>query len=158
MEIGHGLQYLPTPGFRPTNTSTLVSLRRMQPQQPVEMVLLRQLASYLALPVWMMDGNGDLIYYNEPAERLLGINFDDVGPLHADQLAGMFQATDRQGEPIADRDLPVVSALVERKPSHGQIRFCGMDGVWRDVDVSALPVEGQGSRFLGVFATFWESD
>lgn len=130
----------------------------MQKQQPVEMVLLRQLASYLTLPVWMMDDGGDLIYYNEPAEKLLGINFDDAGPLHADQLAGMFRATDQQGEPIDDQDLPVVSALVNRKPSHGQIRFCGMDGVWRDVDISALPVEGQGARFLGIFATFWESD
>lgn len=130
----------------------------MQRQQPVEMVLLRQLASYLTLPVWMMDHQGDLIYYNEPAERLLGINFDDAGPIHAEELAGMFRITDQQGAPIEDSNHPVAAALAKRKPSHGQIRFCGMDGVWRDVDVSALPVEGQGSRFLGVFATFWESD
>jgi hypothetical protein len=31
-----------------------------------------------------------------------------------------------------------------------------MDGIWRDVEVSAIPLEGQGGRFLGVFVTFWE--
>ena len=130
----------------------------MSAQQSVEMILLRQAASYLTLPIWMMDENGNLLYYNEPAERLLGVQFDDAGPLHADQLAEMFRATDLEGEPLADKELPVVSALIKRKPAHGQIRFCGFDGVWRDVNIAALPVEGQGGRFLGVFATFWESD
>jgi hypothetical protein len=31
-----------------------------------------------------------------------------------------------------------------------------MDGEWRAVEVTALPIEGQGGRFLGVLATFWE--
>lgn len=130
----------------------------MQKQQPVEMILLRQLASYLTLPIWMMDAAGNLLYYNEPAEALLGVQFDNAGPLKADQLAGMFRATDLNGEPIADEDLPVVRALMTRRPKHREIRFCGMDGVWRDVGISAMPVEGQGGRFLGVFATFWETD
>lgn len=129
----------------------------MPPQQPVEMILLRQLASYLTLPVWMMDANGNLIYYNEPAEKLLGVQFDDAGPLHADQLTEMFSTTDLDGNPIEDHELPVVAALLNRHPSHGQVRFCGFDGVWRDVEISAIPVEGQADRFLGIFATFWES-
>ncbi len=130
----------------------------MAPQQPVEMVLLRQLASYLTIPIWMMDLEGNLIYYNEPAERLLGVTFDDVGPLHADQLATMFMVTDLDGESMPDEEVPVVAALVKQKPAHDKIRFCGFDQVWREVEVSAIPVEGQGGRFLGVFATFWESD
>ena len=122
------------------------------------MVLLRQLASYLTIPIWMMDLEGNLIYYNEPAEKLLGVTFDDVGPLHADQLTTMFMVTDLEGESMPDVEVPVVAALVKQKPAHSKIRFCGFDQVWREVEVSAIPVEGQGGRFLGVFATFWESD
>lgn len=129
----------------------------MSTQQPVEMILLRQLASYLALPIWMMDQEGNLLYYNEPAEKLLGVQFDDAGPLHADQLTTMFRTTDLEGEPLEDAELPVVGALVNRRPAHREIRFCGFDGVWRDVEISAMPIEGQGGRFLGVFATFWET-
>jgi PAS domain S-box-containing protein len=128
----------------------------MSPQQPVEMILLRQLAGYLTIAIWMMDSRGNLVYYNEPAERLLGVTFDDAGPIHADHLSEMFRATDFEGNSLADTSLPIVRALLEHKPIHGEIRFCGMDGVWRDIEISAFPIEGQASRFLGVFATFWE--
>lgn len=129
----------------------------MADQKPIELILLRQLASYLTVPIWMMDRDGNLLYYNEPAEKLLGVTFDDAGPIHADQLTEMFMATDLEGEPLDDIELPVVAALEKQRPAHRKIRFCGFDGVWRDVDISAIPVEGQGARFLGVFATFWES-
>jgi PAS domain-containing protein len=128
----------------------------MTSQQSVEMILLRQLASYLNLPIWMMDATGNLLYYNEPAEGLLGVRFDDAGPITADQLADLFKATDLEGNPIPDSEMPVVMALTDHHPAHRPIRFCGFDGVWRDVEISAMPVEGQGGRFLGVFATFWE--
>lgn len=128
----------------------------MTEQRPVEMILLRQLASYLTLPIWMMDAEGNLLYYNEPAERLLGVRFDDAGPIKADQLTEMFRTTHLDGEPMPDKEMPVVKALTERYPAHDAIRFCGFDGRWRDVEVSAIPIEGQGHRFLGVCATFWE--
>ena len=128
----------------------------MRSQQPVEMILLRQAASYLTIPVWMMDHDGNLIYYNDPAEELLGVRFDDVGPIQADKVGEMFQVTDADGEPLLDHQLSIVVALMKRTPDHSQVRFQGFDGVWRDVSVSAMPVEGQGGRFLGVFATFWE--
>ena len=34
----------------------------------VEIILMRQFASYLALPIFVVDPKGDLIYFNEPAE------------------------------------------------------------------------------------------
>ncbi|HEU5113218.1 MAG TPA: PAS domain S-box protein [Acidimicrobiia bacterium] len=125
-------------------------------QQPVEMILLRQLASYLAIPMWMMDDTGNLIYYNEAAEDLLGIRFDDVGPITSENLVGAWKVTQLDGSALPEYDFPVVTALSKRKPAHRAIRFQGMDGVWRAVEVTALPIEGQGERFLGVLATFWE--
>jgi PAS domain S-box-containing protein len=125
-------------------------------QQPVEMILLRQLASYLAIPMWMMDDTGNLIYYNEAAEGLLGVRFDDVGPITSENLVGAWQVTRLDGSDLPEYDFPVVTALSKRKPAHRAIRFQGMDGVWRAVEVTALPIEGQGERFLGVLATFWE--
>jgi PAS domain-containing protein len=130
----------------------------MRVQQPVEMILLRQVASYLTIPIWMMDSDGNLVFYNEPAEALLGIQFDEVGPVHADQLGEMFRITRVDGAPMGEMEFPVLRTLAKRIPDHGEVRYCGMDGVWRDVAVSAIPVEGQGDRFLGVFATFWEID
>lgn len=125
-------------------------------QQPLEMIILRQLAAHLTMPMWMMDGDGDLIFYNEPAETLLGVRFDDAGPISADQLVGMWKVTDLDGELLPEADFPVVAALTRQVPGHRAVRFQGRDGEWRAVEVTAIPIEGQGNRFLGVLATFWE--
>jgi len=122
------------------------------------MILLRQLASYLATPIWIMDDSGDLLYYNEPAEKLLGVQFDNAGPIQANELASMFEVTHLDGEPLSDFELPVVVALTKRLPAHLAVRFHGLDGIWREVEVTATPVIGQGDRFLGAFATFWERE
>ncbi|MGH8959308.1 MAG: hypothetical protein ACRDVK_11630 [Acidimicrobiia bacterium] len=127
------------------------------PQIPVEMILLRQAASYMTLPILMMDAGGSLLFYNEPAERLLGISFDDAGPIAATQLGGLFEATDLDGNPLEDADIPVVAALIHRKPYHRRLRFRGLDGAWHDIEATAIPVEGHGKRFVGVLATFWEA-
>lgn len=127
-------------------------------QQPLELILLRQLASHLVLPMWMMDEQGNLIYYNEPAESLLGVRFDDVGPITSEQLVATWQVTQLDGSPLPDYELPVVAALSKHKPAHKSVRFRGLDGVWRAVEITALPLEGQDGRFLGVLATFWEVD
>ena len=128
----------------------------MRNQQPVEMILLRQVASYLAIPIWIMDAEGNLAYYNEPAEMLLGIRFDDVGPVHVDEIDEVFEVTDLEGEPIPDQELPIVLALKTKAPHHRDMRFRRPDDAWRDISVTAMPIEGQGGRFVGVFATFWE--
>lgn len=125
-------------------------------QQPLEMIILRQLASYLTIPMWMMDDAGDLIFYNEPAEALLGVQFDDVGPIRAEQLVGMWQVTDTDGELLPEAEFPVVAALTRQVAGHRAVRFQSKDGEWRDVEVTAIPIEGQGKRFLGVLAMFWE--
>ncbi|HSL26160.1 MAG TPA: PAS domain S-box protein [Acidimicrobiia bacterium] len=128
----------------------------MTSQQPVELILLRQLASYLTIAMWMMDASGNLLYYNEPAEGLLGVRFDEVGPLRADQLVELFEVRDLDGEVIPDSEFPVGVALARHAPAHRALRFCARDGVWRKVEVTAMPIEGLASHFLGVLATFWD--
>jgi len=35
--------------------------------KPVELILMRQLASYLAMPIFVVDPVGNVLFYNEPA-------------------------------------------------------------------------------------------
>lgn len=124
--------------------------------QPLEMILVRQLASYLAVPIWVTDHEGNLVYYNEPAEELLGVSFEDAGPINAERLATMFRTTDLDGNPLGPNELTVSRSLSSRAPAHGDLRFSGFDGVVRTIEVTAIPITGQGDRFLGVMVTFWE--
>ncbi|MCH7578292.1 MAG: PAS domain-containing protein [Chloroflexi bacterium] len=124
---------------------------------PIELILLRQCASYLAMPIWLMAENGDLLFYNEPAESVLGRRFDEAGEMPGAELAAMFQTTAEDGSPLEANDLPVNIALTERRPAHRRMRIRGLDGAWRKIEVTAFPVEGQGGRHLGAVAIFWEA-
>jgi len=130
----------------------------MSSQQPIEMILLRQLAHHLASPIWILEATGELVFYNEPAEHLLGIKFGDVGPLVAVELTEMFEVTEADGASLAESDFPIADALINRTPANRLVRFGAKDGVRRLVEVLAMPIVGQGNRFLGVLATFWEPE
>ena len=107
------------------------------PQQPVEIILLRQWASYVTTPVWIMGPDGSLLYYNHAAEPVIGQPFDEAGEMSGEALADLFQTTAPDGSPLAADQLPINIALTERRPDHSLwfgfapgLRADG-DTVWR---------------------------
>lgn len=126
-------------------------------QNPIEIILLRQWAEHMDIPVWIMDPSGDLAYYNEAAEAIVGVRFDEAGAIQADQLADVFTTTDVDGSPLENEDLPVVVALTKQVPHHRLVRIRGLDGSWRLLEVTAFPLKAEGGLFLGAVAFFWES-
>ncbi|MDP9238763.1 MAG: PAS domain-containing protein [Chloroflexota bacterium] len=125
-------------------------------QREIEIILLRQWASHMSLPIWVAGTNGDLLYYNEPAEELLGVRFDEAGVMPLAKLAEIFQVTAADGSPMRADDIPLAVALQKGQPSHQRLRYCGLDGAWRDVELTAFPFEGEGRRPLGAVAIWWE--
>ncbi len=124
-------------------------------QEPIEMILLRQWASYIAVPIWIADVEGNLVYYNEPAETLLGRRFDEAGEVNAGLLSELFVTSDLDGGPVPSDELPLLRALVKREPAHRALRITTTAGATHEIEVTAVPIEGQGGRHLGAFATFW---
>jgi PAS domain-containing protein len=127
------------------------------PQKEIEVILTRQLASYLAIPVFLVDTEGTLLFYNEPAERLLGRRFEETGEMPVAEWSTMFTPMDEQGAPLAPEALPLVIALAERRPAHRTFCIRGLDGVLRHIEVTAFPLIGEVERHLGAVALFWEA-
>jgi PAS domain-containing protein len=125
-------------------------------QHPVEIILLQQWASLMAVPVWITDADGRLVYYNEPAETIVGVRFDDAGELPAEDLVDRFEMCDVDGTPLSNDDRPLMIALTKQKPAHRRMRILGSDRQWREIEVTAIPINGEGNRHLGAMATFWE--
>ncbi len=125
-------------------------------QQPIELILTRQWASYLTMPVFVADADGNLLYYNEAAEELLGRRFDEAGEMPLLELANIFQITHEDGSAMQPLEMPLGIALLERKPAHGRVGFKGLDGIIHMIEVTSFPLEGQGGRHLGALAIFWE--
>jgi PAS domain-containing protein len=125
-------------------------------QKEIEVILARQLSDYLAMPVFIVDPQGTLIFYNEPAERILGLRFEETGEMPAGEWATVFEPTDEAGQPLNPGRLPLIIALTERRPAHRDMWIRGLDSVLRHIEVTAFPLIGQAERFLGGIALFWE--
>jgi PAS domain-containing protein len=126
------------------------------PQQEIEMILVRQLASYLAMPIFIVNLRGTLVFYNEPAESILGRRFEETGEMPIAEWSTIFKPTDKAGQPIAPEDLPLAIALAERRPAHCALWIQGLDKVQRHLEVTGFPLIGQANRYLGAIAIFWE--
>jgi PAS domain S-box-containing protein len=128
------------------------------PQQPIEMILLRQLAEHLAIPMWVIDAKGDLVFFNEAAEPTLGIRADDVDQMPFEAWTTGFAPRDLEGNPIAAEELPPVKALREKKPQHDSLEITGGDGVARQIVITAFPLTGGHGDVMGSVTMFWESN
>ena len=126
--------------------------------QDIELILLRQWASHLTMPIFLCDHDGHLLFYNEAAEALLGRRYDEAGEMPVSELANIFETKREDGSPLNADDLPLGVALREARPAHDRIRMKGLDSVWRTIEITAFPIEGQGERHLGAVALFWEVD
>jgi PAS domain-containing protein len=125
-------------------------------QWAIEMIIMRQLASHLATPIVVIDRQGDLIYYNEPAERIFGRRFDEVGTLPRAQWLNTVRTMQADGSVTAPGDRALIKAVDDNVPSHARMRIQGLDGVNREVEGIAFPMVGQSGRKLGAVAIFWE--
>jgi PAS domain-containing protein len=122
----------------------------------VEIILMRQAASYLAMPIFVVGPKGDLIYFNEPAEQLLGMRYDETGEMPVEEWSTMFVPTNDDGTIIEMEDNPLVIAVQHLRPAHKELWIEGLDGERRRLSVTAFPLIGQHERRLGAAAIFWQ--
>ncbi|HYV58316.1 MAG TPA: hypothetical protein VE911_12255 [Candidatus Nitrosopolaris sp.] len=126
-------------------------------QKPIELILARQLASYLAMPIFLVDAAGTLVFYNEPAEGILGRRFDETGEMPASEWAAVFAPADDAGCALPPDKVPLMIAHVERRPVHVCLRIRGFDNVCRQIEATAIPLIAPAGRYVGALAIFWET-
>ena len=123
---------------------------------PIQIILTRQLAGYLSVPLFLVDPKGDLLYYNEPAEAILGRRFDETGAMPAAVWSSMLPAIDDQGQPIPPAERPLMITVAHHRPVYKRFFLQGMNGVRRQIEVASIPITGLQGEFLGAAALFWE--
>ncbi len=123
---------------------------------PIQIILTRQLAAYLSVPLFLFDPKGNLIFYNEPAEVILGRRFDEKGALSLEEWSSALTRFDDEGQPIPLEDLPPMITLTKKRPSYKRYHTRGPDGVVRHIEVTSIPLTGLQGDFLGAAVLFWE--
>lgn len=123
----------------------------------IELILSRQLADCLNMPVFLTDTMGNLLFYNEPAEDILGKRYEDTGEMQADEWGTIFKNKDDAGNPIPPEELPLVKTLLNRLPYHKTFWIESLQGTAERISVTSYPIIGRAKTFLGAVAIFWRS-
>lgn len=124
----------------------------------IEIILSRQLADSLSIPIFLTDPEGNLIFYNEPAEALLGRRFEETGAMPVSEWSTIFKPVDEDGKPLRATDLPLVKTLTNKYPAHGSFYIESLKGIRNKISVTAYPIIGRPDRFLGAVAIFWKTE
>lgn len=110
--------------------------------------------SALSTPAFLVDEGGILVFYNEAAGLLLGKPWEELGTVGAEEWGALFGPFNERGEPIPYDELPLVVAVRDDRPAHGEFEIQSVDGAHHRVEVSAFPIQtAHGSR--GAIAVLW---
>ena len=126
-------------------------------QQPLPLIMMRELADNVATPLFLVDRDGVLVYYNEAAEVVLGLRYVEAGSLTAEEWSARWAAEDVNGRPLPAEARPLAVAMRERRPSHRPMILIDGKGARRTIEVTAFPLLARADEVVGAVAIFWDS-
>ncbi len=97
-----------------------------------------------------------MIFYNEPAEELLGKRYDETGEMPIEVWSVIFKPMDESGNAIQPDDLPLVKTLKNRNPYHRTFWIESLKGKSEKISLTSYPILGRAGKFLGAIAIFWQ--
>jgi PAS domain S-box-containing protein len=124
-------------------------------QREVELILVRQLASYLTIPIFVVDPKGTLIFFNEPAEAFLGRRFEETEELSLEEWTTLIAPSNEDGSRLRQDQRPILTSLEDHRPAHAKIWITSQVGERHEIEVTTFPIVGQAGRDLGAVALFW---
>jgi PAS domain-containing protein len=121
-------------------------------EQPLELILARNLISILSLPAVLVDARGRIVFFNEAAEEVIGAPFQEVGVLEPEEWNARYGPLDADGKPLPREQLPLRIAVRESRPAYGRF-FVDTDSGLREVELAALPLTRPGG-YRGAVVVF----
>jgi PAS domain-containing protein len=126
-----------------------------QRQKHLVLILAREFASNLATPALIADAEGQLVFYNEAAEAVVGRSFAETDELPLEEWTAAFEPRTADEEPLPFEQRPSGIAFHEQRAAHETYRVTSADGVERDVAVTAFPLFAHADEFVGIVVIFW---
>jgi PAS domain-containing protein len=124
-------------------------------QKHLVLILAREFASNLATPTLIADERGWLVFYNEAAEEILERPFSEAGEMPLHEWLEPFEARTLESEPLPFERLPAGIALYERRAAHERFTVTSLDGVVRNIAVTAFPLFAHTDELVGVMTIWW---
>jgi PAS domain-containing protein len=125
-------------------------------QRHLLLILARNFASRLATPIWLVDVEGTVLYFNEAAEGILGRRFVEGRGWPAEEWSEFFTPRDADGNVVPYEDLPLGVAIREGRPDHADLFIHDAEGGEHRIGVTSFPLFAHADELLGAIAIFWE--
>ena len=121
------------------------------------LILARELAANLATPMFLLDADGMLVFYNEAAALLIGRPFGELGEIPSSDFGAALEMAQADGTPVRKRDTPAGIAMFQRRPAHAILWVTNYVGHRMRVEATAYPLFGSEGQMHGVMNVFWET-
>ena len=121
------------------------------------LILARELAANLATPMFLIDREGSLVFFNEAAEILIGKTYAEVGAITANEFGAMLDLGHPDGTPMRRRDSPAGVAFFQHEPAHRTLLATTLGGTRELFECTAYPLFGRVGEMHGVLTVFWQA-
>jgi PAS domain-containing protein len=121
-------------------------------QQPLELILARNLVQNISTPALIADVEGALVFYNEAAGQIIGRRFEEAGRLSQDRWRAALSPPD--GKDTAENADTLSQALSGNAPGHGRFYIRAYDDREVEVEASAIPLT-RDADLHGTLVAFW---
>ena len=85
----------------------------------------------------------------------MGRRFSEAGEMELDEWTASFAPRTLDAVPIPAERRPTRIALDEQRAAHESYRVTSVDGVEREVEVTAFPLFAHADELVGIVAIFW---
>jgi PAS domain-containing protein len=126
-----------------------------QAQQPLQLILARNLISTLSTAAFLVDASGTIVFYNDAAGDFLGMRYEETGRVSLDDWRAAIAPAGPADEQVEGPDLPISVALREHRPSHTVNHIRAADGSRAAVEVLVLPLISAPDQREGAIGVFW---
>jgi PAS domain-containing protein len=126
-------------------------------EQPLELILARNLISIISLGAMLVDTEGAIVFYNDAAAEVLGARFEETGRIPQKSWRTEIGPFDEHGRRLPTKVLPVTVALRDARPGYGRFHVRSANAGLIPVEVAALPLIGSAGHH-GALVVFWPLD
>jgi PAS domain-containing protein len=129
----------------------------MQGGQPLELIQARTLTSRLNTASFLVDNEGTLVYFNDAAAELLGMTYDEAGPMPSGSWGTRWKPREPGGREIPVEELPLAVAVQAGRPAYSPMVITAATGEDHRIEVCAFPIM-RGNTHVGSVAMFWPNE
>jgi PAS domain-containing protein len=126
-------------------------------EQPLELILSRNLISIISLAAMLVDMKGGIVFYNEAAAEVLGARFEETGRIPQERWRAEIGPFDESGNRLPIENLPITVALRDGRPGYGRFHVDTANAGRIPIEATALPLIGAAGHH-GALVVFWPLD